>query len=351
MQKRIFILALVIILGALGIWAYQVYSSRHPSTEDAYVDANVVRVASRVSGQVASVNVSNHQHVNKGDVLFTIDPTPFRFALQRAEAQLALAKREVSQAQAAVTSAEAEVHNRQVLLENAKTKLRRARRLAKKDYISTERVTNAEADYKSAAANLEVAQAMLEEARQQLGKPGDANDRVVNAQAMLDQAQWELSNTTTEAACSGQISQLNLQPGNMVSADQNDFVLVCNKQYWVNANYKETQLERIHPGQPAKIIVDMYPNHPFHGVVENISAAAGSVFSLLPPQNANGNWVKVIQRVPVRIRIEHPDPAYPLLVGTSTTVTIDTTAPVRRPPLAKSAHTRLRHDTDTHADG
>lgn len=324
MQKRIFVLAAVISVGALGIWGYQRYSARYPSTEDAYVDANVVRVAPRVTGRIANLNVSNHQHVSKGDVLFNIDPMPFRFSLDQADAQLALAKREVTQAQAAVASAEAEVHNRQVLLDNARAKLERARRLAKKDYISNESVTDAEADYKSAGANLQVAQAKLEEARRQLGKPGDDNDRIVQAKAMLDQAQWQLDNTTVSAACSGQISELSLQPGNVVSADKDVFVLVCNNRYWVDANYKETQLERIHPGQPAKVVVDMYPDHPFHGVVENISAAAGSVFSLLPPQNANGNWVKVIQRIPVRIRIDNPDPAYPLLVGTSSTVTIDT---------------------------
>jgi membrane fusion protein (multidrug efflux system) len=134
-----------------------------------------------------------------------------------------------------------------------------------------------------------------------------------------------LDNTNISAACDGQISSLNLQPGNVVTADKDTFVLVCNNRYWVDANYKETQLEHIRPGQPVDILVDMYPNHHFKGAVENVSAAAGSVFSLLPPQNANGNWVKVIQRVPVRIKIEHPDPAYPLLVGTSTTVTIDTT--------------------------
>jgi membrane fusion protein (multidrug efflux system) len=326
MYKRVLILVTVIIGGALGIWLYQSYSSRHPSTEDAYVDADVVRVAPRVSGRIAALNVANHQRVNKGDILFLIDQTPFRFALEQATAQLALAKREVAQAQAAVASAAAEVHNRQVLLENAKAKLERARRLAKKDYISNESVTDADADYKSAGANLQVAQAKLEEARRQLGKPDDENDRIVQANAVLDQAKWQFDNTTVSAACSGTVSELNLQPGNVVTADKDAFVLVCNDRYWVDANYKETQLEHIRPGQSAEIRVDMYPDHPFHGVVENISAAAGSVFSLLPPQNANGNWVKVIQRVPVRIRIDHPDPAYPLLVGTSTTVTINTTA-------------------------
>jgi membrane fusion protein (multidrug efflux system) len=336
MQKRVLILMAVIVAGALAIWAYQIYSARYPSTEDAYVDADVVRVAPRVSGRIASLNVTNHQRVSKGELLFTIDPTPFRFALEQADAQLALAKREVTQVQAAVASAEAEVHNRQVLLENAKAKLERARRLAKKDYISNESVTDAEADFKSAGANLQVAQAKLEEARRQLGKPGDENDRVVQAKAMLDQAQWQVDNTSISAACSGQISELNLQPGNVVNADKDAFVLVCNNRYWVNANYKETELEHIRAGQPAKIRIDMYPDHPFHGVVENISAAAGSVFSLLPPQNANGNWVKVIQRVPVRIRIDKPDPAYPLLVGTSTTVTIDTTAPIKQQHVAEN---------------
>jgi membrane fusion protein (multidrug efflux system) len=325
MQKRILGLAAVVGAGVLGIWGYQIYSTRYPSTEDAYVDADVVRVAPRVTGRIAALNVSNHQRVVKDDLLFAIDPAPFRFAVQQAEAQLALAKREVAQAEAAVASAEAEVHNRRVLLDNASAKLERAKHLSKKAYISDESVTNAEADYKSANANLKVAQAQLEEARRQLGQPGDENDRIVQAKALLDQAQWELDNTKVSAACTGQISELKLQPGNVVSADKDVFVLVCNNHYWVEANYKETQLEHIRPGQPADIRVDMYPDHHFQGVVESVSAAAGTVFSLLPPQNASGNWVKVIQRVPVRIKINHPNPALPLLMGTSSTVTIDTT--------------------------
>jgi membrane fusion protein (multidrug efflux system) len=339
MQNRIVALAAVIGAGALGIWGYQKYSEHYPSTEDAYVDADVVRVAPRVTGRIASLHVSNHQRVAYGDLLFTIDPAPFQFTLQQAEAQLALAKREVTQAQAAVASADAEVHNRQVLLDNASAKLERARRLAKKEYISDENVTDAEADFKSAKANLQVAQAKLEETRRQLGKPGDENDRIVQAKALLDQAQWQLDNTKINAACAGQISELKVQPGNVVSADKDVFVLVCSNRYWVDANYKETQLQHIRPGQPADISIDMYPDHHFHGVVENVSAATGSVFSLLPPQNANGNWVKVIQRVPVRIKIDNPEPAFPLLVGASTTVTIDTTVPPAHEQVARIANT------------
>lgn len=336
MQKRILVLAIIIVIGAAGIWAYQVYSARYPSTEDAYISANVVQVAPRVSGRVATLSVANEQHVDKGQVLFTIDQTPFRYAVEQAKARLSLARREVSQAEAAVASAQAEVHNRQVLLDNARTKLRRAHRLIKKDYISTERVTDAEAAFKSAQANLEVAKARLEEAKRQLGVPGDKNDRIVEAKAALNQAEWQLQNTTVTAACSGRVSKVSMQPGNVVNADQNAFVLVCGHDYWVYANYKETQLARIHPGQPVKIEVDMYPGQTFHGVVENINPATGSVFSLLPPQNANGNWVKVIQRVPVKIRVENPNPKFPLLVGTSTTVTIDTTSSGKGKKLAEN---------------
>jgi membrane fusion protein (multidrug efflux system) len=340
MLKRILALAAVIIAGAAGIWGYEVYSAYYPSTEDAYVSADVVRVAPRVSGRIDALNVSNHQPVARGDVLFTIDPAPYRFALQQAKAQLALAKRQVAQAQAAVASAEAEVHNREVLLENARSRLARARRLSKKEYISDQTVTDAEADFKSAKANLQVAKAQWEEARRQLGEPGEKNDRVVEARARLDQAKWDLENTRVAAACSGRVSELNLQPGNVVTADRDTFVLVCSNHYWVDANFKETQLEHIRPGQPVDIKVDMYPDHAFKGVVKNVSPATGSVFSLLPPQNANGNWVKVIQRVPVRIELKDPDPAFPLLVGTSTSVTIDTTA-------ADRTHVAINQTTTT----
>ena len=123
MQKRFLTLGAVIGAGALAIWGYQMYSARYPSTEDAYVDANVVRVAPRVTGRIATLNVSNHQRVSNGDLLFSVDPVPFRFAVQQAQAQLELARRQVAQAEAAVTSADAEVHNRQVLLDNANAKV------------------------------------------------------------------------------------------------------------------------------------------------------------------------------------------------------------------------------------
>ncbi|MGD2172726.1 MAG: biotin/lipoyl-binding protein, partial [Gammaproteobacteria bacterium] len=172
MYKRIIILALAIGVGIAGIWKYQVYEARHPSTEDAYVGANVVRVAPRITGRIASLDIVDQQQVHENDLLFSVDPAPFRFAVKRAQAELSLAKRQVEQADAAVASAKAEVHHREVLLGNAEDKLDRAQRLVKQKFVSDESLTDAEAEVHAAQANLQVARARLEEMRRQMGKPG-----------------------------------------------------------------------------------------------------------------------------------------------------------------------------------
>jgi membrane fusion protein (multidrug efflux system) len=327
MQKKIIMIAAAILVGALGIWGYQSWSARYPSTDDAYIGANVVRVAPRVSGRVIAIDVVNQQQVQKGDVLFTIDPVPFQLELEQAKARLDQATRQVGQMQAAVSSARAELNHREVLFENAQAKARRAQQLAAKNYLSKQGLEDADAAYKGAAADLRSAKARLEEARRQLGTPGTKNDRVVEAQAALDHAKWELANTKVTAACSGQIGELGMQPGTVVRAYTDSFVLVCDSGYWVDANFKETDLQRIRAGQQATIKVDMYPGLHLKGTVESVSAAAGSAFSLLPPQNATGNWVKVTQRVPVRIRITNASPDHPLRVGTSASVTVNTVKP------------------------
>ncbi len=334
MHLKILVLAGAVAAGAAGIWAYQGYGVRHPSTDDAYVSADVVRVAPRVSGRLTRVPVTDQQQVARGDLLFAVDPVPFRFALEQARAGLAQARREVSELNAAVSFAAAEVHHREVLLGNARAKADRAQRLVRKDFLARQSLDDTEADYQSAQANLQVAQAALEQARRALGTDGDGNDRVIQAKAALERARWELDNTRVEAPCNGQIAELGLRPGSVVRADSELFVVVCSERYWVEANYKETQIERLRPGQPADLTLDMYPGQHFRGQVQSISAAAGAAFSLLPPQNASGNWVKVTQRVPVRVRIVDPDPALPLRVGTSARVSVDTTAAPTAPGAA-----------------
>ncbi len=326
MQKKLFLLGAAIIIAGIGIYLYHQHDVRYPSTDDAYVGANTVSVAPQVGGAVDQLLIANHQQVKKGALLYSIERRPYEIALQQAQANLATAELQVEQNQAAVTAAQADVHRNEVLLANAKLHAERSAHLKRTDVLSRQQADDDEANYKAAQANLAVAKANLNEALSKLGVPGADNAAVRAARATVDKAQWDIDHTEIHAQCSGRIGELSLEAGDMVQAGQAGFVLICDSDYWVDANYKETAISRIRVGQPADVSVDMYSDHPFHGVVQSISGASGVAFSMLPPENATGNWVKVTQRVPVRIRITDVDPALPLRVGTSATVTVDTTS-------------------------
>ena len=308
-----------------GFYGYHHYEERYPSTDNAYITANVVHVAPQVSGRVQQVAVGNQQYVHDGELLYRIDPKPFELAIDHARAHLQQTRQDIARDAAAVASAEAEVQRLEVLLQNATRRARRSNELEGNNYVSKQTADDLEAEKLAAAAALDVARAKLNEAREQLGTPGDENEAVREARTELDEAQWQLDNTRLYATCDGRIAQLSLQPGDAVQSGQSSFVLICDDKFWVAANFKETELERIHPGQPVAISVDMYPGVDFQGTVVSINGASGVAFSLLPPQNATGNWVKITQRVPVKIRVESPDPKHPLLVGTSAQVRVDTT--------------------------
>jgi len=317
--------AALALLGAAGaIYGYERYSEHYPSTDDAYVIASVVHVAPQVSGQVDKVYIADHQQVHKGDLLYLIDKGPFTYAVEAAQARLDQARQLMAGNEAALASAKAEVERQQVLLNNAEARAKRNRNLQADNFVTRQSVDDAEADYSAAKAALAVAKARLNEAREKLGVPGDNNQAVREARAALEQARWELSHTQITAACNGYIAEKHLNPGDAVMKGEPNFVLVCSDHYWVEANFKETELAHIRPGQKVDIDIDMYPDRPFHGEVESIGAASGVAFSLLPPQNASGNWVKVTQRVPVKIHVVDKDAALPLRVGTSAVVHIDT---------------------------
>jgi membrane fusion protein, multidrug efflux system len=236
-----------------------------------------------------------------------------------------MARESVGSGSAAVRAAEAEVETQRVQLDKAERNAKRLADLRAKNFVSAQAYDDAVAGLDAAKAQLDVANARLNQARLNLGNTGDRNQRIREAEAALKQAELDLAHTNVSAACDGDIAQLSLQPGSTVRSGNPLFALVCTGQFWVAANFKETQLERIRPGQNVDIEVDMYPGQHFEGRVENISRASGVAFSLLPPQNATGNWVKVTQRVPVRILVLAPDANYPLRVGTSATATVDTT--------------------------
>lgn len=324
------VIALLAAVTAVGGYVYYSYRVRYPTTSDAYVKADAVRVAAQVGGRVAAVLVSDQQHVVKDQLLFRIDPRSFDYRVRQAQASLALARQAVAADQAAVEAAAADVADSRAKLENARIHYRRERDLVARHMAPQSELDDAQATLNSARADLQLSGAKLHQAQVTMGTAGEDNQRIRQAQAALAQVQLDLTHTQVNAPCAGRVSGVKLQPGDSVAPGEPQFALICNAHFWIYANYKETDLTRIRPGQVATIQADSYPNHAFHGIVESIAPASGAAFSLLPPENATGNWVKVTQRIPVRILVVDASPEYPLGVQTSTEVTVDT-GPGARP--------------------
>jgi membrane fusion protein (multidrug efflux system) len=271
--------------------------------------------------------VVDQQRVNAGDLLFEIDPANSQIALARAQAQLQLARQGASQESAAVTSAEAVLAQRRAEAANARSNWARNQQLMRSGFLSAAGGEQARTQLATAEAAVKAAEANVAQARSALGQAGDENAAVQAAAAQLKQAELDLSRTHVVAPTAGVVANLTLQPGNQVQVGVPIFVIISESEYWVDANFKETELADIRPGQKAVVKSDLYPDREFHGTVQSLSGGSGSAFSLLPPQNATGNWVKVTQRVPVRIRIDDPDPQHPLRIGTSATVKVAKNGP------------------------
>jgi membrane fusion protein, multidrug efflux system len=312
----------LVIAAAFGVRYWQ-QESRFVSTDDAYIGANQVEVGAQVSGVVVQVHVRDQQAVKAGDPLFEIDPVPYRIALEKATAQLDMARQSMSQEGAGVAAAQAVLAQRRAEAENARSTWQRNLALVKSGFISSQAAETSRTQVATAEAAVKAAQADLERARSALGRSGDENAAVQAAAAAVKQAQLDLDRTEVRSPAAGLIANFTLRPGNSVQPGAPLFVVIANDEYWVDANFKETQLKEIRPGQKATIASDVYPDHTFHGTVESLSGGSGAAFSLLPPQNATGNWVKVTQRVPVRVRIEDPDPQHPLRIGTTATVRVE----------------------------
>ncbi|KJS05616.1 MAG: hypothetical protein VR73_11995 [Gammaproteobacteria bacterium BRH_c0] len=312
--------------GLGGIAIYSHYETLYPSTDNAYIDATAIRISSHVDGPVVRVPVRSQQTVKKGDLLFDIDPAPYRAEALGAEAELALAQRQVEENRAELASAEAELEDARVHQANALDQLQRLKTLKRQAYSSEQQTEDAQAIWERAQAAIKVSEAKLEKARARLANGSNVSEDllVAAARAHLKQARWALARTHMSAPCNGTLEKVNVHVGETVRAHQAVMVLVCTDTFWVKANFKETQLARIRPGQSVDISVDMYPGAAFTGVVESISPASGTAFSLLPPENATGNWVKTTQRIPVKILVTGQPPQSPLRVGTSSAVRIDT---------------------------
>jgi membrane fusion protein (multidrug efflux system) len=286
----------------------------HVSTDDAQVDGHIIPVLPKVGGFVAEVRVVENGQVHQGDTLVVLDDRDYRVRLAQADGDLAVALAGVSN-RARVGQAEAQVEQAQATALKARADLERLRPLAAEEIVSQQQLDGAEAAARAADANLAAAQAAL------VG----ADARVGAARAARDQAALNLSYTRITAPSGGVVSKKTVEVGQLVSAGQPLMSVVPLDDIWVTANLKETQTEKVRPGAPADITVDAYPGRHFAGHVESIAPATGARFSLLPPDNATGNYTKVVQRIPVRIRLDAAnDTAQPLRPGMSVVATITT---------------------------
>jgi membrane fusion protein (multidrug efflux system) len=307
-----------------AIFGFGFYNHYHPSTDDAYVNAHVIYIAAQVSGPINSIHIQDHEFVHKGQLLFTIDPRTFQYAVDKAKADLQLARQGMGANADAVKIAQAQVDSNQAQYAWAKANAWRILTLASKGEISLAEGDQAKEQLDMDKASLLAAENQLSQARQNLGSEGPMNAQVLQAVAALESAQLNLSYTQIYASNDGYVTNFSLRQGSTVMAGATLFQLVENKKWWVDANFKETQLTRIRPGEPVTVVLDSYPGIKFKGIVDSISRGSGAAFSLLPPENATGNWVKVTQRFPVKVLITETKPGYPLRVGASSTVTVDT---------------------------
>ena len=336
------VLALVLLAGAFfGFRRYQ-YGQAHESTDDAQVEGDVYPILPRVAGPVLKVFVDDNQTVKRGDTLVTLDKADYQQRVDAAQAALLAAEAQVTAARAAVGAAQAGVGTAQANVRTAQTTigvsaanrtrlqqdLARSNKLRKDDIIPQSEYDAVAANLKATSAQQSTAQDQVSVARNQVTaaqqQVTQAQQQVAVAQAVVKQRQTDLANaqlqlsyTTIRATGNGIVSRKSVQPGQVVAPGQQLMGLVSSGKTWVIANFKETQLENMQVGQPVKVEVDAYPSEDFEGKISSLSAATGARFALLPPDNASGNFVKVTQRVPIKIVLNQEDPQHPLRAGMS----------------------------------
>lgn len=330
------ILGLVLVGGAIfGIKEY-IYYSAHVTTDDAQVDADISPVVARVGGYVKEIRFTDNQFVHAGDTLVILDDRDYQVRLQQALAALTSVRQsvdvsqvQVGEAKASIATAQASVEQAKVAVWKANEDFTRYQNLFNDHAITQAQFDDAKAAKESAEAALRVAQSQVPTQTRRV----DVNERQVGAtasnlasrQADVDYAKLQLSYTVITAPASGIVSKRNIQTGQLVQAGQTLFAVVNANGIYVTANFKETQMEPLRVGQKVDITVDAFSDSTFHGSVESFSGATGAKFSLLPPDNATGNFVKVVQRVPVRIKIEVDSSLVKLLrAGMSADVVVHT---------------------------
>src|ERR1700722_5061167 len=317
-------------VAVLGGAAYLYFTGgRYQSTDDAYAQAATVLISADVAGRVSEIDVHDNDIVRRGATLFRLDDAPFRIAVNDAAAHLADTKLQIESLKATYRQRQVELRAARDTQAYAQQQFDRQTRLLASGIAS-------QAQFHHAAHALDAARQQAANVQQQIGVAlanlgGNPNivpehhPLVAQAQAALDRAQLNLSYTVISAPTDGVVAKVEqLQVGDTIAASAPVFALVSTGDVWIEANFKEVQLARMRPCQVATVKIDRYPGRTFAAKVTSVSPSTGSQFSLLPPENATGNWVKVVQRVPVRLQLTESDADFPLQAGLSADVTVDT---------------------------
>lgn len=326
-KKILLTLGSIFVLAAIGYGAYWALVARYAEdTDNAYVQGNVVQVTPQVGGTVSRIYVQDTDHVKAGQPLVSLDTADTQVALDQAEAQLAQTVREVRTLYASQAQASANLSLRKAELMRAKDDLARRKSLAGSGAVSAEEIRHAESAVSAAQAAYEAAKEQLASGRALTNGTSVANHpNVQRAAAKVEEAMLARSRAMLYAPVSGEIAKRNVQLGQRIAPGTPLMAIVPLQQLWVDANFKESQLRDMRVGQPVTMTADLYGDDvEYHGKVVGLSAGTGSAFALLPAQNATGNWIKVVQRVPVRISLDPKElAAHPLRIGLSMRAAVD----------------------------
>ena len=335
LMRPLLLVVVPAIVGLCGLYWYAM-TGRYVSTENAYVKADMVAISPDVDGRVIAVGVAENQFVRRGEVLFRLDPEPFQIALDMAEAKMLAVRNDVEAARAEFRQIEAEIEEARERVQFHAHQADRQRELEERGISTEVKLEEAEVDLMGAQQRVAALQEKLRTVLAKLGgdpaSAAELHPMYRQAEAERDMAALDLAHAVVRAPVDGTVSRMRLQPGEWLEEGEPAFSIINPATTWIEANLKETQLEHVEIGQQVEIDADAYPNDLWIGKVASISPATGAEFALIPPQNATGNWVKVVQRLPVRIAVEQAEGRPPLRAGMTVTVSIDT---AREPELAK----------------
>jgi membrane fusion protein (multidrug efflux system) len=364
-RKKVIVLSVIaavfLLAGLAWLLLYIFVFSQRETTDDAYVKGDMVTISSRIAGTVIEVGVEETERVHQGQVLIKLDPVDARVSLMNAEGQLAQAVREAQAKMQQANQADAAIPQRRAQYEQARDDYNRRHPLLERRAVSAEEVDTGKRQMQQAKAALDAAEREAAAAHAQVdGTTVENYPAVIQARSQFRNAWVNNGRNAIVSPIEGYAARRQVQVGQRIQPGQDLLTVVPLSDLWVDANFKETQLEHIRIGQPVKLTTDMYSDVEYHGKIVGLNAGTGSAFSLLPAENATGNWIKVVQRLPVRVAIDAEDlRKHPLRIGLSTDVNVDThdrdgrvlSDTVRSKPLASTTvYEQEMGEADQHAE-